>query len=37
MQEIVEVKVCCGVIPGTFIACGEGGNFCSERCEKETE
>ena len=23
---------CAGVIPNTFIACGEGGNFCSESC-----
>lgn len=23
---------CKGVIPDTFIACGEGGNFCSSEC-----
>src|ERR1044072_6348356 len=23
---------CKGVISGTFIACGEGENYCSERC-----
>lgn len=25
---------CIGVIPGTFIMCGEGGEFCSETCER---
>ena len=24
------------VIPGTFIACGEGGNFCSEKCYEKS-
>jgi hypothetical protein len=28
---------CALVIPGTFVACGEGGNYCSERCRKEGE
>jgi hypothetical protein len=23
---------CSGVIPGSFIACGEGGNYCSDPC-----
>ena len=23
---------CLGVIPGTFVACGEGGNYCSVAC-----
>lgn len=23
---------CEDVIPGTFIACGEGGNYCSDEC-----
>lgn len=23
---------CHGVIPNTFIACGEGGNYCSDAC-----
>ena len=23
---------CLGIIPGTFIACGEDGNFCSDYC-----
>lgn len=23
---------CHGVIPGTFIACGEGENYCSDEC-----
>lgn len=27
-------KYCTGVIPDTFIACGEGGNYCSESCMK---
>ena len=27
-----ETNHCTGVIPGTFIACGEGGNYCSEEC-----
>ena len=26
------VNDCFGVIPNTFIACGEGGNYCSQRC-----
>ncbi len=25
---------CLMVIPGTFIACGEGGNFCSDECAR---
>jgi len=25
---------CTGVIPGTFIACGEGGNYCSATCRE---
>lgn len=25
---------CKQVIPGTFIACGEGGNYCSDQCEQ---
>lgn len=29
MSERAE---CNGVIPGTFVACGEAGNYCSERC-----
>jgi hypothetical protein len=28
---------CTGVIPNTFIACGEGGNYCSEGCEEKKE
>ncbi|HVJ89446.1 MAG TPA: hypothetical protein VM580_06550, partial [Labilithrix sp.] len=28
---------CTDVIPGTFIACGEGGNYCSEGCEERQE
>ncbi|CAN5950742.1 unnamed protein product [Sphagnum jensenii] len=25
-------EACHGVIPGTFILCGEGGNYCSDSC-----
>lgn len=25
---------CLGVIPDTFVACGEGGNWCSELCHR---
>lgn len=25
--------VCAGTIPNTFIACSEGGNYCSAECE----
>lgn len=24
-------------VPGTFVACGEGGNFCSETCQLRDE
>lgn len=27
-----ELVACHGVIPKTFIACGEGENYCSEEC-----
>jgi hypothetical protein len=27
-----DVGYCMGVIPGTFLACGEGDNFCSDWC-----
>jgi hypothetical protein len=27
-----DIGYCAGVIPGTFIACGEDGNFCSDWC-----
>jgi hypothetical protein len=30
-EYIMDPK-CFGVIPGTFIACGEDGNFCSDYC-----
>lgn len=26
------VECCHGVIPNTFVACGEGGNYCSDEC-----
>lgn len=26
---------CLGVVPGTYIICGEGGNHCSEACLQE--
>lgn len=26
---------CLGIIPNTYISCGEGENFCSEECELE--
>lgn len=25
-------KACAGIIPDTFIVCGEGGNYCSDLC-----
>lgn len=28
---------CAGVIPGTFIMCGEGGNYCSDECRLAAE
>ena len=28
---------CADVIPGTFIMCGEGGNYCSDECMKAAE
>jgi len=24
---------CLGIVPGTYVACGEGGNFCSALCQ----
>jgi len=30
----MQPEECSGVIPGTFIACGEGGNYCSAECER---
>lgn len=36
-NEIVRYMAaseCKGVIPDTFIACGEGGNFCSDICRE---
>jgi hypothetical protein len=32
LRRMVPNPNCHGVIPGTFIACGEGGNFCSDDC-----
>ncbi len=29
----MSVEECKVIIPGTFIACGEGGNYCSEPCK----
>ena len=26
---------CQEVIPGTFVACGEGGNYCSQACQQK--
>lgn len=35
LEEVNEMIVTCHlVIPGTFIACGEGGQYCSEECER---
>lgn len=28
---------CLDVIPGTFIMCGEGGNYCSSTCRKRND
>jgi hypothetical protein len=28
---------CCNVISGTFIMCGEGGNYCSSACQEKAE
>ena len=27
------IMTCKGLIDGTFIACGEGGNYCSSNCQ----
>ncbi len=35
MSEIHED--CLGVIPGTVILCGEGGNYCSEECLRRSK
>jgi hypothetical protein len=35
ISEMISAQVnsdCKQVIPGTFIACGEGGNYCSQEC-----
>lgn len=32
-----QQETCQGVIPNTFIACGEGGNFCSNSCAIKNE
>lgn len=32
-----QQETCQGVIPNTFIACGEGGNFCSNPCMIKNE
>jgi len=38
--EIAKLKTerdgCKGVIPGTVIACGEGGNYCSPACHRDS-
>jgi len=31
-RAVVVESLCAGVIPGTFMACGEGGHYCSDRC-----
>jgi len=31
-QTIEDSVGCCEIIPGTFIICGEGGNYCSLKC-----
>jgi hypothetical protein len=31
-SEVEDVPSCRGVIPNTFIACGEGENYCSDEC-----
>lgn len=30
--SLLILRACSGIIPGTFIICGEGGNYCSEAC-----
>lgn len=32
MSDQTTCKECLGVIPGTFIVCGEGDNYCSQEC-----
>lgn len=32
IEKTDEIPKCLGVIPGTFIACGEGGNYCRPAC-----
>ena len=32
-QRLSDAFVCKGVIPNTFIACGEGNNYCSTNCQ----
>jgi hypothetical protein len=36
ITQLLEEK-CKGVIPNTFIVCGEGGNYCSEACHSQAE
>lgn len=31
-NDLLREGKCLEVIPGTFVICGEGGNFCSEAC-----
>ena len=31
-MEAVMREGCHGIIPDTYIACGEDGNYCSEGC-----
>jgi len=35
LRRIGPKSYCSGVIPGTLIACGEGGNYCSQTCMDE--
>ncbi len=37
LARLAEGPRCALVIPGTFIACGEGGNYCSSPCWAKAE
>ena len=32
LEEEIESGNCLEIIPGTFVICGEEGNFCSRDC-----
>ncbi len=39
LEAAVEEKVeeCLGLIPGTFIMCGEAGQYCSDACWNDSK